>query len=487
MVHRTPRELIELYWTEVWNNRNVEMIRELCADPIVRHDPNSTTRLSLEDQIARVRQQSEAAAPYFEHEVLLADDTHVTSVWNMHTRKGDRIELCGIEVFKAVDGKFTDCWNSSYVAGRWGRDGDASVPKGLAPPVMISNLDQVTPDWLQAVFQHAGVEVPRISITGTAPVGSGNLSITGRTAITYNANADRAVRSVICKITTDIAAAADIAAMQDVYQREAAVYSFFGAETPFATPRCYWSNAGADGRTLNLVLQDLSEFTRAVDQVSSCSRGEALAVGAELVRLHTAYWSHPDLETADWLLDRKRGAAQASEIQLAAAAVFRERFAGRISPDCLDAIDHFATNAQQVILDLPEGQTLIHGEPRVDNVLFEDLPDGPRAWLIDWQFAARGSPMFDLAYFLAGSLAPEDRRAVEEQLITSHQTAVCAIDPAYSLERAHAEFRACLPIALHFSAGAVLAVPPGEKEDRLLMTLVERNVAALADWNCLES
>lgn len=61
---RTPKELIEFYWTEVWNNRNAEMIRELCADPIVRHDPGSVTPLPLEDQIARVRQQSEHAEPF---------------------------------------------------------------------------------------------------------------------------------------------------------------------------------------------------------------------------------------------------------------------------------------------------------------------------------------------------------------------------------------------------------------------------------------
>lgn len=481
---KTPRELIELYWTEVWNNRQVELIRELCADPIIRHDPGSTTALSLEDQIARVRQQSEAAEPYFEHEVLLADDTYVTSVWNMHTRKGERIELCGIEVFKAVDGKFTDCWNSSYVAGRWGREGDASVPADLPPPGLISGPDQVTPEWLQSVFQQAGVDVPRISMIKSAPIGSGNLSVTCRSAITYNANAERAVRSVICKLTTGIIAAAEIAAAQDVYRREAAVYDFIGIEPPFATPRCYWSAAGADGRTLNLVLEDLSERTRAVSQVAGCTRAEARAVGAELARLHAAYWNDPRLDQAGWLLDRSATAQRAGEVQCAAAAEFRRRYAGRITDECLAAIDHFAAHAEMAIAALPRGQTLIHGEPRVDNVLFEDTDDGHRAWLIDWQFADRGSPMFDLAYFLAGSLDPEDRRAVEQELIASHQAAMAAVDPAYTLEQARAEFRASLPIALHFSAGAVLAVPPGEAEDKLLCTLVERNVSALRDWGC---
>jgi len=486
MVAKTPRELIELYWTEVWNNRQTELIRELCADPIIRHDPGSTTALSLEDQIARVRQQSEAAEPYFEHEVLLADDTYVTSVWNMHTRKGERIELCGIEVFKAVDGKFTDCWNSSYVAGRWGREGDASVPANLPPPAMIFTPDQVTPEWLQSVFQHAGVEVPRVSMVKSSPIGSGNLSVTCRSVITYNANAERAVGSVICKLTSGIAAAVEIAASQNVYQREAAVYDFIGTEPPFATPRCYWSNAGADGRTLNLVLEDLSERTRAVSQVAGCTPAEARAVGAELARLHAAYWSDPRLDQADWLLDRQATAERAGEVQRAAAAMFRQRYAGRIADECLAAIDHFAANAEAVISSVPRGQTLVHGEPRVDNVLFEDLDSGHRAWLIDWQFADRGSPMFDLAYFLAGSLDPADRRAVEHELIASHQAAIAAVDPGYSLDQAKEEFRACLPIALHFSAGAVLAIPPGEAEDKLLCTLVERNVAALKDWGCCD-
>ncbi len=61
---RTPKELIELYWTEVWNNRYAEMIRELCADPITGHDPGSVTALPLEGQIARVRQQREHAEPF---------------------------------------------------------------------------------------------------------------------------------------------------------------------------------------------------------------------------------------------------------------------------------------------------------------------------------------------------------------------------------------------------------------------------------------
>ncbi len=33
MAIRSPRELIDLYWEEVWNKGNIELIREICGSP----------------------------------------------------------------------------------------------------------------------------------------------------------------------------------------------------------------------------------------------------------------------------------------------------------------------------------------------------------------------------------------------------------------------------------------------------------------------
>ena len=120
MAVRSPQELIELYWDEVWNKGNVELIRELCADPIVRHDPGKVTLLSHDQQIERVRGRVEKIKPQFTHEILTADDRHVTSVWNM-TAQSEKVPfMCGIETFRAKDGRFTDCWNPPYGYALWG-------------------------------------------------------------------------------------------------------------------------------------------------------------------------------------------------------------------------------------------------------------------------------------------------------------------------------------------------------------------------------
>ena len=47
--------LLERYWDECNNRAQFESIREVCADPITRHDPGKTQTLSHDEQIARVR------------------------------------------------------------------------------------------------------------------------------------------------------------------------------------------------------------------------------------------------------------------------------------------------------------------------------------------------------------------------------------------------------------------------------------------------
>lgn len=48
--------LLERYWEEASNQGNYELVRELCADLIIRHDPEGkTTPLSHDEQIARLK------------------------------------------------------------------------------------------------------------------------------------------------------------------------------------------------------------------------------------------------------------------------------------------------------------------------------------------------------------------------------------------------------------------------------------------------
>jgi hypothetical protein len=113
--------LLERYWEEASNQGDYELIREICADPIIRHDPEGkTTKLSHEEQIARVKMVREDFGGHIERIITHSDDTYVTSVWEITSDKDEAVNLCGIEVFKVEDGKLAHCWNTPYGNGKWG-------------------------------------------------------------------------------------------------------------------------------------------------------------------------------------------------------------------------------------------------------------------------------------------------------------------------------------------------------------------------------
>lgn len=113
--------LLERYWEEASNQGQYELIRELCADPIIRHDPaGQTTPLTHDEQIARVKFGREDFGAHITRLITHADDTYVTSIWEITSEVGEGTELCGIEVFKVVDGRLAECWNAPYGDGKWG-------------------------------------------------------------------------------------------------------------------------------------------------------------------------------------------------------------------------------------------------------------------------------------------------------------------------------------------------------------------------------
>lgn len=114
--------VMERYWEEVNNQGNFELIRELCADPITRHDPGKVSTLTHDEQIARVQFGVEQMNVRISNVLVHADDTTVTGIWNMTMQSdGNEIAMCGIEVFRLDDdGRLAHCWNTPYAEGHWG-------------------------------------------------------------------------------------------------------------------------------------------------------------------------------------------------------------------------------------------------------------------------------------------------------------------------------------------------------------------------------
>jgi hypothetical protein len=475
---RSPRELIEIYWEQIYNNGEVELVREVCADPIVRHDPGCVTPLSHDEQIVRIK-RSLAVKPLFTHRVLHADDCFVTSVWNMVSRDGRNIELCGIEVFEATDGRFTRCWNSTYMKGMWGEDGNLFDPAALSPPALAAGPGDVTADWLQRAFAAGGeVEVQRMAMEPeVTPLGHGTTSMVLKVRATYNSGEITAPRSAILKIGKQ-AGAGGISP----FERELRAYQFFGKAPPFRVPKLYYGASGDTGLH-NLLIEDLSGTARAGDQIPGCTIAEAAVVVRELGLFHRTYWQASYTQTLDWLSQPRDWLPAFAK----GATVLRDWLGGRISAKALELIDHFGEVAGQWLDQQSAHRTLIHCDPRVDNVLFEETGDGLRACLIDWQSLGAGDPQYDVAYFLTGSLSPKDRRACERDLVAEHAKLIAEVDPAYNADLALAAYRRNVVSGLWLTVIAAAHVERNSHNAKLLEVLVHRNSSAVFDWGGLEA
>ncbi|MGB7240141.1 MAG: hypothetical protein WBD41_29660 [Rhodococcus sp. (in: high G+C Gram-positive bacteria)] len=114
----TPVNLVERYLFELYNDRQIDLVYEICGDPMLRHAAGSVTALSRPQQFARIQADLTAHEPEFSVVTLVGDETFASLTWNA-IRRATGEKLCGIEIFKADAGVITDVWNSGYFEGSW--------------------------------------------------------------------------------------------------------------------------------------------------------------------------------------------------------------------------------------------------------------------------------------------------------------------------------------------------------------------------------
>ena len=127
MATRTPKEVVEAYNYELWNNRNYELGEELIADEVIRHYPGSVETMSKDDAIARVKDAYAQVFCEIEFTIhkLMVEGELVTLLWEMQAKTHDEEDFVysSIEVFRVVEGRIREFWNPIHVQetnGFWG-------------------------------------------------------------------------------------------------------------------------------------------------------------------------------------------------------------------------------------------------------------------------------------------------------------------------------------------------------------------------------
>jgi len=124
----------------------------------------------------------------------------------------------------------------------------------------------------------------------------------------------------------------------------------------------------------------------------------------------------------------------------------------------------------------------VHGDYRLDNLLF-----GDGVWAVDWQTLSLALPARDLAYLVATSLSPEDRRAHERDVVAAYHRALLGYGVAdYPLELCWEDYVfAMLQVPLVATFGCAYSTTRTERGDRMFAAMVARGCAAIRDLGTL--
>ena len=350
-------------------------------------------------------------------------------------------------------------------------------------PSIADTPDALTADWLSEVLS---APLGGAKVTGVAlqPVGTGQMCDTFRLTLTYGCAASPAPPgSVVAKLPSADPTSRATALALGSYENEVRFYQELAPRLKIRTPRLFHADIDVETASFVLLLEDLSPASPG-DQLAGCSPEEARAAVTELVGLHAPLWGDPSLSDLPWL-HRDRSAQQ--QFLLGMLPVwwdgFRERYADVLGPEVHEAGAQLFSKLADYILGDTEPWTVVHGDYRLDNLLFA-APDGaqPTVTVLDWQTVTHGPALNDVAYFIGAGLLVEDRRVHERDLVQLyHEGLVGAGVEGYGWERCWKDYSRGTWSGLVMAIAASMLVERTERGDEMFMAMAHRHARHALD------
>ncbi len=341
-------------------------------------------------------------------------------------------------------------------------------------------------EWLTGALRSIGHEV-QVTEVERELVGTGQMGVSVRLRPTVEGSEEVLAAlpsSFVAKLPGADEARRPMVA--GIHRTEVEFYRSLAPTLTVRTPHLHHSQIAEDATTFVLLLEDLAPRVQG-DQIRGCSVDEARLAVTNLAGLHGPRWCDPTLSEMDWLsaMDDDAGEMIAS-ITADATRTFLDRYGDRIDARDQELLAAIPPLLGRWITGRPERFAPLHGDYRLDNLLFGDDPADPVA-AVDWQTVTLGLPARDLAYFLSTGLSPEDRRASEGELVeVYHRALVDQGVRGHSLEECFDDYRfAMLQGPLITIVGAAYGEPT-ERGDEMFLAMAARSAEAIRDLGTMD-
>lgn len=267
--------------------------------------------------------------------------------------------------------------------------------------------DDITRDWWAEVLGRAPQG------WRWEPIGTGQVGDSVRFTLDFADGAGQ--RTLAGKFAAADPTSRGTAAMLGLYAKEVRFYRELAPQLPIRTPEALFAEMAEDGASFCLLFEDLGP-ARGGNQIAGCTIEDARAVVAQAAALHAPSWHNPAILDCDWLQPDPAAAAQVKALYPQAQAIFRERYKDALEPEFMALCEELAEITAAT--DRVNARTsLVHGDFRLDNVLFDIKGGSEPVAVLDWQTLTIGNGLTDVGYFLGCGIGDGLRRAHEDELL----------------------------------------------------------------------
>lgn len=324
--------------------------------------------------------------------------------------------------------------------------------------------DAVTPAWLEAGLRAAGLlGAERVARVDWHPIGTGQVGDSVRFSLTYD-RTGKAPQSLAGKFPASDPTSRATAAAFGLYAKEVRFYRELAPCLDVRVPRVLASGLDPQGCDFVLMFEDLGP-ARQGNQIAGCTLEDARQAIAQAAALHGPSWRNPALLDHQWLHPVPGLSERICELYPQAQALFRDRYADSLEPEYMRLCEALNEAAAAWFGREHPQQALVHGDFRLDNMLFDIRGGAEPIAVLDWQTLGVGSPFTDLGYFLGCGIGPALSRAHEAELFALYLDAMAQRGIALSRDEVWDDYRLGV---LHgvstavFSAANVVRTPRGD-------------------------
>ena len=351
----------------------------------------------------------------------------------------------------------------------------------LSRPEIITDPSDLSPQWLTEALRSSGLDVTVRSFR-SEPVGTGQMAHNERIFLDYEADVPGAPRTIVGKFPSP-SEESRAAGARGGYRAETLFYTELAEGLAIRTPKCLYGAISGDDTTFTLLLEDLAPAVQG-DQIGGGTDAQIEAAVRNLAGLHAPRWCDPKLAQVEWVT-QGMSEEYALYIEMGTPA-FIERYADRLSEEDAETLRRFASGVRKWIALRPPESTLVHGDYRLDNLMFEGKGDSVSVTTVDWQTLSVGCGGQDLAYLLGNSSSPEQRRAHETHMLEVYCEAMAELGVERSIEEIYADYRYGSFQGPSITMLGSLSVGQTDRGDEMFMAMASRSTAQIRDLNALD-